>query len=389
MNNKIIDIKGQIFNEWVVLEYGGKNNNRHQWLCKCSCGKEKLVDGAELKRGKSKSCGHDKKIDLTGKIFGEWTVLKSSRIVTEENFKHYWLCQCSCGEIKEVAHGNLANGNSTNCGHLNKVYEEIKIGDVFNEWTVIGDYIRKNHSKYYLCRCSCGKEKRIEYKTLYNGTSSNCGHINSDGIIAGMIFGRLTVIEFSHKNYRGMSYYSCQCACGNIKAVQGTALKNGNSSSCGCYRKETSSIRAIENQKKMKKRNHSWYFYDKNKNKIDCRSSFEVLYWNYHYFILDENIQYEPRVFILDDDKRYMPDFYFPDYDKWIETKGSFFMSEYGIRQKEKINILKKDIDIFVLFWKDIAEECQLKYKSVSSYFYNANKNNIKIEDYLAEMLYL
>ena len=81
---------GNQYGEWNVISYHGKINNRGYWLCKCSCGLEKLVDGMELRRGKSISCGHGKKIDLTGRVFGEWTVLKSSRIVPEEDFKHYW-----------------------------------------------------------------------------------------------------------------------------------------------------------------------------------------------------------------------------------------------------------------------------------------------------------
>ncbi len=53
MNNLI----GQTFNRLTVLERveGGKKGCR--WLCKCSCGNEKIVYGHYLKNGHVKSCG--------------------------------------------------------------------------------------------------------------------------------------------------------------------------------------------------------------------------------------------------------------------------------------------------------------------------------------------
>lgn len=58
--SKVIDIVGQKFGRWTVLEYKGcidKTYNRHRWLCKCDCGTIKEVEGNSLKRGSSKSCG--------------------------------------------------------------------------------------------------------------------------------------------------------------------------------------------------------------------------------------------------------------------------------------------------------------------------------------------
>lgn len=55
----------------------------------------------------------------------------------------------------------------------------------------------------------------------------------------GKKFGRLTVLEETNK--RGVSgsiYYLCRCDCGNYRIVNGTGMRNGSSSSCGCYNKE-------------------------------------------------------------------------------------------------------------------------------------------------------
>lgn len=50
---------------------------------------------------------------------------------------------------------------------------------------------------------------------------------------AGRTFGRLTAIE-----YVGRTKWKCQCSCGNTTTVNAIRLKNGTTSSCGCFRKE-------------------------------------------------------------------------------------------------------------------------------------------------------
>ena len=58
--------------------------------------------------------------------------------------------------------------------------------------------------------------------------------------ITGQKFGRLTVIEYSHTDKHGQSYWKCKCDCGNIKVIRGTFFKRGVTQSCGCLRKEIS-----------------------------------------------------------------------------------------------------------------------------------------------------
>lgn len=55
----------------------------------------------------------------------------------------------------------------------------------------------------------------------------------------GKVFGRWTVIEFSHKDSQSRRVWLCECECGSIKAVLEYNLKSGRSTSCGCYHKET------------------------------------------------------------------------------------------------------------------------------------------------------
>lgn len=58
-------------------------------------------------------------------------------------------------------------------------------------------------------------------------------------------FGRLTVLEEVPREQRPSPtgrYYLCQCECGNQKVVYGHNLKTGNTKSCGCLSRQTSSI---------------------------------------------------------------------------------------------------------------------------------------------------
>lgn len=56
--------------------------------------------------------------------------------------------------------------------------------------------------------------------------------------LTGRTFGRLLVLYRSVDDQRGNPMWSCQCSCGQLKDVQGLCLRRGNTSSCGCYRKE-------------------------------------------------------------------------------------------------------------------------------------------------------
>ena len=67
-----------------------------------------------------------RRIDLTGRRFGRWKVIRHSH--KSKLRKHYWLCACECGEERAVVYGNLVNGASKSCGclHLEIVKESGK-----------------------------------------------------------------------------------------------------------------------------------------------------------------------------------------------------------------------------------------------------------------------
>lgn len=113
-----IDLTGQQFGRWTALEYVKPG----KWKCECSCEAHtiKLVEGRNLRAGKSLSCGCLQKertsqansIDLTGQVFDKLTVLERRKI---DNVTFY-LCQCECGEKTLVDGRNLSSHHTTSCG---------------------------------------------------------------------------------------------------------------------------------------------------------------------------------------------------------------------------------------------------------------------------------
>lgn len=164
-NNTKIDMEGMTIGEWKVL---GESETPGYWRCRCSCGVIKDVNGHELRRGNTKSCGHNRVIgDLTNKVFGEWTVL------CRANTDRYWTCKCSCGEIKDVQDYSLVHHKSTSCGHQLIKYNQYKAGDTFGELTII----RQIKNQLFEFQCSCGNTQIYNINSVVkkvNGTKS-CG----------------------------------------------------------------------------------------------------------------------------------------------------------------------------------------------------------------------
>lgn len=70
-------------------------------------------------------------------------------------------------------------------------------------------------------------------------------------------FGRLTVIELSHKKF-GHSFFVCVCSCGRSSVVVDTSLKAGKSRSCGCLQKEVASSIFIHGFSRVGGKSHEY-----------------------------------------------------------------------------------------------------------------------------------
>jgi hypothetical protein len=114
----------------------------------------------------------------------------------------------------------------------------------------------------WLCRCDCGKELPVIKYQIASGSKESCGCLHRErmtevnkksaqrtGIpndLVGMVFGRLTVLQFDHFNQRRASYWLCRCECEVVKAIAKFCLLRGDTRSCGCLQSEQARQRRLK-----------------------------------------------------------------------------------------------------------------------------------------------
>ena len=277
-----IDLTGQKYNMLTVIERTEKRPGVW-WRCQCDCGNETVVSSNSLRTGNTKSCGclntiNRKCEDLSGKKYGRLTVLRKDD-VRNPSGKIKWICKCDCGVEKSIVGADLKNGKIISCGcynieRLNKdrknylenngpSFREDLTNKVFGKLTVIAfdkETTKQKHDEgkqkrsYWLCRCECGNYCSVNISDLKSGHTTSCGcklkewaHILGTtyhylGAEASLIdltnqkFGKLTVLKRSDKNDNNQVWWQCTCDCGNIIEITSASLRNNRTGSCGCLK---------------------------------------------------------------------------------------------------------------------------------------------------------
>lgn len=118
------DLTGRLFGRLVALYEGmPSKHGRSRWYCKCECGNSKLIETSHLLQGYTLSCGCLQKEkagrteDLVGRVFGRLTVIQRAG---SKNQKSTWLCRCSCGNEKVIVRRSLTSGDTKSCGCYRK-----------------------------------------------------------------------------------------------------------------------------------------------------------------------------------------------------------------------------------------------------------------------------
>lgn len=135
-------IIGERFGRLTVLSFEGVYNKKAIFKCRCDCGNEIIVRGADLKSGNTTSCGclqkkvtshmNDKyRQEMIGKNFGFLKVLSFDKI---QNRRAYYTCFCElCGSITVKLGYDLLSGNTKSCGCMKESYGESKITKILEE----------------------------------------------------------------------------------------------------------------------------------------------------------------------------------------------------------------------------------------------------------------
>lgn len=187
-----------------------------------------------------------KKTDLTGKRFGQLTVIEDSGIRKHKSI--LWRCKCDCGGETLTTGSMLASGSVTNCGCVPKKRTifgaaEDMTGRQFGELTVLHRVENgKQNQTRWLCQCSCGNLHTVSTNRLKSGNTQSCGckrHRMFYGKdLTGQQFGRLTALYLVSAEKSGTTRnrvtWHCRCTCGNEIDVTADSLLSGNTQSCGC-----------------------------------------------------------------------------------------------------------------------------------------------------------
>jgi len=226
-----MDLIDKRFGKLVVVSIG---NKKHHLICQCDCGNKKEIYKSSLILGKSKSCGCINSPDLTGKRFYKLVVIGLDKI---EKTVKIWKCICDCGNIVCMSSGRLNRTKSCGCFLRNDL-----LGKKFNSLTIIKYDNTIDNRAYWICKCDCGKEKSMCGSNVLYGKSKTCGCGKSKiSDLSNLKFGRLYILGFSHM-FNNMAYWFCKCDCGKEKTLPGTRLVKGEIKSCGCSRRDYSIV---------------------------------------------------------------------------------------------------------------------------------------------------
>jgi dimeric dUTPase (all-alpha-NTP-PPase superfamily) len=120
---RFIDLTGRQFGNLTVINLieESRHHVNKRWMCRCDCGTEIVRDGRSLMRGLTKgiltTCGkciERKNSNLEGKRFGRLAVLKKAEK------SRYWECHCDCGTQKAIDGYNLLKGITNSCGCISR-----------------------------------------------------------------------------------------------------------------------------------------------------------------------------------------------------------------------------------------------------------------------------
>ena len=113
-----VDLRGRRFGKLLVLyrEPPGSPQPR-RWVCACDCGQQCKRTTFQLTHGEARHCGcNPAYIDITGQRYGRLVALEY--VGSSSKKQALWLCQCDCGQKTTVRGAQLRGGRTKSCGCL-------------------------------------------------------------------------------------------------------------------------------------------------------------------------------------------------------------------------------------------------------------------------------
>lgn len=171
-------------------------------------------------------------IDLTGQYFGKLRVVSFAGRDLSGN--RQWLCKCECGNETVRTTKSLRAGNSTSCGCTTMADVT---GQRFGKLVALRPTTeRRGKGVRWECLCDCGNRCIVNVSALKSGNTQSCGcSLVND--LTGQRFGRLLVLHRVASEPRNPRW-RCLCDCGNEFTTSSDELTRGHTKSCGCFKAE-------------------------------------------------------------------------------------------------------------------------------------------------------
>lgn len=113
---------------------------------------------------------------------------------------------------------------------------QVRPGQEFGAYTVIGEVAKRGRERFALCRCGCGVEKPVMIRELFVSACLGCAKCaraqrQKCRVVPDQEFGRWTVLRET-RQARGTYVALCRCGCGVEEEVRVYALIDGTSTQC-------------------------------------------------------------------------------------------------------------------------------------------------------------
>lgn len=159
MGSKVAMI-GKKFGRWEVLEETSERTQcgSIKYLCRCDCGKTKIVSGVILRRGESTSCG----------CYNREVITKANKVTGDKLYGIYSAMKQRCYNKNDKAYHNYGGRGIKVCR------EWLNDSAAFREWALSHGYMeglwldRKDNAKGYSpenCRFITPKEQQRNKRT--------------------------------------------------------------------------------------------------------------------------------------------------------------------------------------------------------------------------------
>ncbi len=127
-----------------------------------------------------------------------------------------------------------------------KAFDET--GNRYGRLIVISRADNKKSQTAWLCSCKCGNQVIVAAATLRNGQTQSCGCLRKEGnanrFTRNEIGNRYgRLVVVSKADRKGSRVeWQCHCDCGNEVIVRAQSLRSGNTKSCGCIDRERKTL---------------------------------------------------------------------------------------------------------------------------------------------------